>query len=75
MTATNDPLRFVVLDVNVYLDAVLHDDAVVLGSPPNLANIPSLPPRLVHPALHVLGIERQRSVVAEQAIGLATARA
>jgi hypothetical protein len=48
----------IVADANVYLDAVLHDNAKLLGDPPALGRVPSLPPRTVHPALHVLGVIR-----------------
>src|SRR5262249_29920746 len=44
----------IVADANVYVDAVVHDATKVLGAPPSLAHIPSLPPRIVHPALHLL---------------------
>jgi putative PIN family toxin of toxin-antitoxin system len=50
-----ESLIVVVLDANVYIDAIATSDAAVLGDPPNLARIPSLPPQTVHPALHVLG--------------------
>jgi predicted nucleic acid-binding protein len=51
----------VVADANVYVDAVAHDHREVLGNPPTLRHIPSLPPRSVHPALHVLGVVRDGS--------------
>jgi hypothetical protein len=51
-------LRLVVADANVYIDAVVHDATKVLGDPPSLGRIPSLPPRTVHPALHLLGVVR-----------------
>lgn len=47
--------RLIVADANVYVDAVVHDVNKVLGDPPSLRRIPSLPPRTVHPALHLLG--------------------
>ena len=50
-----DGPRLIVADANVYVDAVVHDATKVLGDPPSLAHIPSLPPRTVHPALHLLG--------------------
>jgi hypothetical protein len=55
-----DGLRLIVADANVYVDAVVHDATKVLGDPPSLAHIPSLPPRTVHPALHLLGVVRER---------------
>src|SRR5262249_61039890 len=56
-----DGPRLIVADANVYVDAVVHDAAKILGEPPSLAHIPSLPPRTVHPALHVLGVVRDGS--------------
>ncbi len=56
-----DGPRLIVADANVYVDAVVHDAAKVLGDPPSLAHIPSLPPRTVHPALHVIGVVRDGS--------------
>lgn len=53
--------RLVVADANVYVDAVVHDSTKVLGDPPALSRIPSLPPRTVHPALHLLGVVRDGS--------------
>jgi hypothetical protein len=53
--------RLLVADANVYVDAVVHDATKVLGEPPSLARIPSLPPRTVHPALHLLGVVRDGS--------------
>ncbi len=53
--------RLLVADANVYVDAVTHDATKVLGDPPSLAHIPSLPPRAVHPALHLLGVVRDGS--------------
>lgn len=53
--------RLVVADANVYVDAVVHDATKVLGDPPALSRIPSLPPRIVHPALHLLGVVRDGS--------------
>jgi hypothetical protein len=50
-----------VADANVYVDAVVHDSTKVLGAPPSLAHIPSLPPRTVHSALHLLGVVRDGS--------------
>jgi hypothetical protein len=53
-----DGPRLIVADANVYVDAVVHDATKVLGDPPSLAHIPSLPPRTVHPSLHLLGVVR-----------------
>jgi hypothetical protein len=50
--------RLIVADANGYVDAVVHDATKVLGDPPSLGRIPSLPPQMVHPALHVLGVVR-----------------
>jgi hypothetical protein len=50
-----DGPRLIVADANVYVDAVVHDATKVLGDPPSLTHIPSLPPRTVHSALHLLG--------------------
>lgn len=54
----SDGPRLLVADANVYVDAVMHDATKVLGDPPSLQTIPSLPPRTVHPALHLLGVVR-----------------
>lgn len=44
-----------VLDANVFIDAVDNEDAVRFGSMLELAALPRLPPRRIHPALHVIG--------------------
>lgn len=49
---TAEHLVHVVLDANVYLDA-FHSDNV--GAPIRIDLLPSLPPRRLHPAVHVLG--------------------
>jgi hypothetical protein len=54
---TGEP-RLMVADANVFIDAVVHDSTKVLGDPPSLVRIPSLPPRTVHPTLHLLGVVR-----------------
>ena len=54
-------LPVVVADANVYVDAVTQDHRGLLGTPPSLHHIPSLPPKTVHPALHLLGIVRDGS--------------
>jgi hypothetical protein len=51
----------IVVDANVYVDAISYDGVEVLGDPPSLKRIPSLPPRRVHPALHVIGVVRDGS--------------
>lgn len=51
-------LIHIVLDANVYIDAVSADNLQVLGDPLSFDDIPSLPPRRVHPCLHILGVIR-----------------
>ncbi|MFD6097396.1 hypothetical protein ACFVWN_23115 [Nocardiopsis flavescens] len=53
----------VVLDANVYIDAVSGDNLTVLGDPLEFDGIPSLPPRRVHPSLHVLGVIRDGGIL------------
>jgi hypothetical protein len=53
----------VVLDANVYIDAVSGDNLEILGDPLELDGIPSLPPRRVHPSLHVLGVIRDGGIL------------